>query len=373
MKKVIWVMVTLMVLWSMVGCEKNQDNALKTIEPLMDTTDEVSQVIDKIEEEINAVEEIDAVVEELEEEITGFYAPLTGLPVEASTLDQRPIAVMLDNHVSARFQSGLSDADVVYEVLAEGSITRYMAVFQSRLPDVIGPVRSARPYYIQLALSYNPLYVHVGGSDQAFIDIKRLKMADIDGMKAGSDVYYRTDHKFIPHNMYTSYQGITIEQNRRNYSEKVTYEGLSIKSDYQAIEGDKAEYLKVTYKSPTDKDKLGYFIEFKYDTKTKAYKRYVNGQPQKDETTDIHLEADNILVLKADHKILDSAGRREVDVVGQGLGYYLNQGVSMKITWVKSEGTSATTYFDEDKNEIFLNPGITWVQIIPTSSDPIMN
>lgn len=367
MKKVIWVMVTLMVLWSMIGCEKKQDNVLKTIEPLMDTTDEVAQVIDKIEEEIDAIEE------ELEEETTGFYGPLTGLPVEASTLDQRPIAVMLDNHVSARFQSGLSDADVVYEVLAEGSITRYMAVFQSRLPDVIGPVRSARPYYIQLALSYNPLYVHVGGSDQAFIDIKRLQMADIDGMKAGSDVYYRTDHKSIPHNMYTSYKGITTEQNRRNYSEKVTYEGLSIKSDYQAIEGDKADYLKVTYKSPTDKDKLGYYIEFKYDTETKAYKRYVNGQAQKDETTGIHLEADNILVLKADHKILDSAGRREVDVVGQGLGYYLNQGVSMKIIWVKSEGTSATTYFDEDKNEIFLNPGITWVQIIPTSSDPIMN
>lgn len=370
MKKLTWLIVLVALL--MVGCE--DDNTSNVPEESESNTVEAIEPTVEVDLKLDEVEEVPE--ESVEEEVQvfdGIYSPLTGLEVTEESLLQRPVAVMLDNHHAARFQSGLSDADVVYEVLAEGLITRYLAIFQSKVPQVIGPVRSARPYYIQLALSYNPLYVHVGGSDQAFIDIKRLQMADIDGMRAGSDVYYRTDHKFIPHNMYTSFEGISIEQKRRGYLDEVTYEGMSIGPEVQTLEGEPASYLKVIYKPSSSYDPMGYFIEFKYDQASKTYKRYVNGEAQKDETTEIHLQADNVLVLKAGHEILDNEGRRAVGVVGEGVGYYLNQGVSVPITWTKAGGTLATKYYYVTGDPLVLNPGKTWVQIIPTTTDPLIN
>ncbi len=113
-------------------------------------------------------------------------APLSGLWVPEELTVKRPVAVMIDNHYKARPQSGLSEAEIVYEILAEGRITRYMAVFQLNEPEKLGPVRSARSYYIDKALEYDPLYVHVGGSPQAFDDVVRLQMADMDGLASGA-------------------------------------------------------------------------------------------------------------------------------------------------------------------------------------------
>jgi len=362
----------------MVACDK-QDNEAKNLPQL---PDEVFVDSDYIKEEPEPEPEAEAEPETQEDKekedekvdaYTGLYSPITGLPIGDDLAKQRPVAVMLDNHYAARWQAGLSDADVVYEVLAEGLITRYLAIFQSHVPDVIGPVRSARPYYIQLALSYNPLYVHVGGSDQAFLDIKRLKMADIDGMKAGYDVYYRTDHKYIPHNMYTSYTGISKEASRRGYLEEVSYEGMFIDVTHHPISGDPGQYLKVIYKPSSSSDPTGYFIEFKYDEDKQQYMRYVNGQAHKDETTEIHLAADNVVVLHAKHTVLDSAGRRAVDIVGQGKGYYLNRGVSMPITWSKAGGYEVTKYYDMNGEELKLNPGKTWIQVISDSTTPIID
>lgn len=292
----------------------------------------------------------------------------TGLPIDAEDLNKRPIAVMFDNHYKARAQSGLSDADVVYEILAEGLITRYMGIIQKMEPQVIGPVRSARPYFIQLALSFDPLFVHVGGSHQALLDIKHYKMADVDGLSVGSGVYYRTQHKSIPHNMYTSYEGIVKEQVRKNYHQEVTYEGLSINSVRTDLEGTEVSEMKVVYKPASSNDGTGYYIEFKYNEMNKKFERYVNGKAHKDETTEIHLAADNVLVLKAKHKVLDSEGRRQIDVVGKGEGFYFNEGMYIPIKWEKEDGYSATKYFDLEGQEFKLNPGITWIQIIPLST-----
>ena len=374
---VVFVVLTLILC---VGCQEDKGEKVISVVPSHDD--------DKIIEEINSVDE--NVYEDTDEEEENEKEPLsekdtdnaieetpenqhfsktTGLPIEIEYLNKRPIAVMFDNHYKARFQSGLSDADIVYEVLAEGLITRYMGIIQKMEPEVIGPVRSARPYFIQLALSYDPLYVHVGGSNQAFLDIKHYKMADVDGLSVGSGVYYRTQHKSMPHNMYTSYEGIVKEQTRKNYLQEVTYEGLSISNVKSELDGTPVSELKVVYKPTSSNDSTGYYIEFKYNESQKNFERYVNGKAHKDETTGIHLRADNVLVLKAKHKVLDSAGRRQIDVVGKGQGYYFNGGKYIPIEWEKVDGYSATKYYDLEGQEILLNPGITWIQIIPLSTD----
>ena len=110
-----------------------------------------------------------------------YYNVLTGKMTDVDFTTRRPLVVMLDNLYSARPQAALSEADVIYEILAEGLITRYMAVFYGDLPELVGPIRSARPYFVEKALEYDPYIVHVGGSMEALSDIKKYKMADIDG------------------------------------------------------------------------------------------------------------------------------------------------------------------------------------------------
>jgi hypothetical protein len=292
-------------------------------------------------------------------------APLTGLYVKEETLIQRPIVAMLDNHFGARPQAGLKDADIVYEILAEGNITRYMAVFQSTLPENLGPIRSARPYYISRALEYDPYYVHVGGSEQAKKDIRNLNMADIDGLSSGSNVFWRTKHKRIPHNMYSNAQAIIKEGNRKGHRTEVTYDTLSYKDEVQALSGESCTGLDIIYLQPTNRDKDGYHVGFTYDEEKKLYERLVNNKPYGDEIDGSTLMTTNIIVQYASHKVLDNEGRLAVGIIGSGKGYYISAGEKIAITWEKKDRRGLTRYYDESGSELNLNPGKTWIQVVP--------
>jgi hypothetical protein len=275
---------------------------------------------------------------------------------------------MMDNHYKARPQSGLSEAEVVFEILAEGLITRYMAVIQVAEPKVIGPVRSARPYYLKRALEFNPLYVHVGGSMQAMADIVSYEMADVDGLVSGQ--FYREDHKNMPHNAYISHDGIRVHADYRGYYKEVEFEGLPIGYDINELNGLSTSEVKVEYKAPSNGDSYGYVVEFKYNEANKNYERYVNGVKHLDETTEILLTADNIIVQKVVHKTIDNEGRRELSMIGTGSGYYINRGERIEIVWEKTSDRGQTKYYLEDGSELILNPGITWVQVIKSGTEP---
>ena len=176
--------------------EQDQTNVIEVPSDLIETTEEDPQ--------------------ETSESMEGkVMNPLTGLNVDEVVLTQSPITVMLDNFYSARPQAGLAEADIVYEILAEGLITRYMAVFYGNLPESIGPVRSARPYFVEKAFEFDPFYVHVGGSMQALSDIKKIGIADIDGLTSGA--FWRLNHKKAPHNMYTSSEALISEAKRMGF------------------------------------------------------------------------------------------------------------------------------------------------------------
>ncbi|MCD4713748.1 MAG: DUF3048 domain-containing protein [Clostridiales bacterium] len=300
-----------------------------------------------------------------EVDLTGkVINPLTGLYVDDSVLDRRPIAVMLDNLYSARPQAALSEADIVYEILAEGRITRYMAIFYSDYPELIGPVRSARPYFVEKALEYDPYYVHVGGSNQALKDIRAYEMADIDGLSSGS--FWRVSHKRIPHNMYTSSKVLIEEGNRKGYTKTKVPEFLSFNDDFLALNGTKASEITFEYKEPTPTDRTGYTTSYTYNNENKLYYRYTNGEPHVDENDQNQLTCTNIIVQYAKTKVIDNEGRLKVDFIGSGTGKLYTGGEVIDIKWDKSSAHTSTSFYKSDGTPIKLNPGVTWFQIFET-------
>jgi len=288
----------------------------------------------------------------------GVPSPISGIYTDALNINRRPFAVMLDNQSKARPQAGLDQAEIVYEILAEGMITRYLAIFLINEPSLIGPVRSARPYFLDKAMEFNALYVHVGGSPQAISDIKTLKIDDIDAMSRDSSIFWRKKHKSAPHNTYTDTKAIRKAAASSRYDEKVNFEPLDFNQEAMKINGEKMIYIEIPY----FKD---YKPSFKYNEVEKTYYRYLNNKPHLDEVSQMHLSAANIIIQEAETKVIDSEGRLEIELVGQGKGLFITNGEKRPIVWEKNDRKSRTRYFYEDGTEIKLNPGVTWVQIIP--------
>ncbi|MEA1975505.1 MAG: DUF3048 domain-containing protein, partial [Bacillota bacterium] len=310
--------------------------------------------------EIEEIEEIEEV-----EEIEKFYSVLTGEEIEAGKINNRAFAVMLDNFYTARPQAGLSQADIVYEILAEGPITRYMAVFQSEYPTNIGPVRSARPYFVKKSLEFNAFYTHVGGSPQGLIDIKRLNSYDIDAMSCRANTFFRVDYKKIPHNMYTSSDKILKEAERKKYEVSEEIDFFDFYKEDTMINGDKGSIIKIAYKKPTVNDSVGYVSEYRYDNESSLYYRYTNSKKYIDENNNEEITTKNILIQYAKTRVIDNVGRRKIDIVGKGNGLYFTNGEYIKITWEKLSESGRTLFYNESLEEIKLNKGKTWIQVVP--------
>ncbi|QZY56556.1 DUF3048 domain-containing protein [Crassaminicella profunda] len=317
-----------------------------------------------VNNEETIVETVDSEESNKIEEKEGLPSPISGIYTSEENIHKRPFAVMLDNQKYARPQAGLDQAEIVYEVLAEGWITRYMAIFLINEPDLIGPVRSARPYFLDKAMEYDALYIHDGGSPQALLDIKKLKMADISAQSRGKDIFWRKNHKKRPHNEYTSTVAIRKAAKQSHYRENVDFETLKFNEEYQTIYGDSLTYVKIPY----DKN---YKPSFKYDEDEGIYYRYINDQPHLDERSKNHLTAQNIIIQKCETKVIDSAGRREIKLVGEGEGFFITKGQLRKIIWKKNSRRALTKFFYEDGEEIKLNPGVTWIEVIPSNFEMI--
>lgn len=363
-KKIMMISVIIGVLSLLGACGSNATEV--TVDDAINTVETIEITIDKDEITIDDVQNSDVVEETPEVDLTGMAkAPLTGVYVKEEMITQRPIVAMLDNHYGARPQAGLKDAEIVYEILAEGNITRYMAVFQTALPDNLGPIRSARPYYISRALEYDPYYVHVGGSEQAKKDIRALNMADIDGLSSGSNVFWRTKHKRIPHNMYSSAPAIIKEGNRKGYRTEVTFDTLKFKDEPATMNGVSCKGLDIIYLQATSRDKDGYHVGFTYNEASTLYERLVNGKPYTDENDGTPLSTTNIIIQYASHKVLDNEGRLAIGLVGSGKGTYISLGEKISITWKKESRRGLTRYYTENGEELVLNPGKTWIQVVP--------
>lgn len=295
-----------------------------------------------------------------EPQVTEYISPLSGLSSEdPAILTKRPIAVMFDNHRAARWQAGLSEAEIVYEILAEGNITRYMGIFLKGNPERIGSVRSARPYFIVAALEYDALYVHCGGSEQAFKDIKRYKVSDMDEIRNSGAAFYRYKKtgKKGEHTLYTDIGKIRDMQAVHKYSETAQFQAFKFNQQDTDLAGAAANQVDIIYWKDNK-------TQYKYDTGRKVYLRLKDGKSHIDENNKNEILAKNIIIQRADTKAIDSYGRLDVKLIGKGEGQYLTNGKMIPITWEKADAHSKTIYKNLDGEEIRLNPGVTWIQVV---------
>jgi len=301
-----------------------------------------------------------------------FVFPLTGLPTEERTTD-RPIVVMVENSPAARPQTGLHEADFVYEVLAEGDITRFIAVYQSVKSEEIGPVRSIRPYFVELGMAVDGILVHAGWSQEAMNLMAKHKWNHLDQVYGDHEYYWRDKSRKAPHNLYTSVELIRKGAEARKFRAEWTDPVLTFaRSDANGaseasagvaavVGGEAAATVTIPYIQ-------GYTVGYEYDAGAKAYLRTMKGEPHLDKKSGTRLSAANVLVVEAPHRIVDSVGRREVDVNGPGKGVLLQGGYKREVVWELKNGVIRAYAEEGDLVDLPLLPGKTWVQIVPDVS-----
>ncbi|WP_082235205.1 DUF3048 domain-containing protein [Halobacillus massiliensis] len=291
------------------------------------------------------------------EEIDGssYVYPLTGESSE-EPVDDRVIAVMVNNHVKARPQSGLSKADVVYEALAEGPITRFLALYQSRLPETIGPVRSARPYYMEIAKGFDGIYTYHGAA--AFINqqVSNSGIDYADGAKYDNDrmLFKRTEDRQAPHNSYLLTNGIDMLIQSKGYQMKKDIDPLPF-SEGAEEEGETANKVTITYAQEE-------IVHYEYEQKSEKYLRFSNGEPSVDQETEDQISLDNVFIIHAPHEIIDEEGRRNIDLSTGGKGYLLQKGRQFDVEWKNIKGRLLPY---KNGHLVSFVKGQTWVNIIP--------
>ncbi|WP_312280944.1 DUF3048 domain-containing protein [Oscillibacter sp.] len=297
--------------------------------------------------------------------------PLTGLPMEPEYETLRPVAVMLNNLKEAQPQLGPSSADIIYEVTAEGGITRMLALYQTlegAQVGELGSVRSSRPYYIELALGHDALYVHAGGSPEAYSDLSAWNVDNMDGVNGGSDaeIFWRDKERRktmgYEHSMITSGENILayLDKGRFSTEHKSNYTyGQKFVDDATPLNGELAEHVRVkfsVYKTGT----------FEYDAQSRKYLVGQYDAPYVDKDTGEQVAVTNLLVLETNISVIsgDSYGRMKVRTTGEGDGAYFCGGKTISIHWSRANRNSPFVYTTQGGTPLNLERGNSYVCII---------
>lgn len=280
---------------------------------------------------------------------------LTGLPVSPE-LNKRPVTgVMIENSPDARPQSGLKDAGIVFEAIAEGGITRFLALYEDAQPDYIGPVRSARPYYLDFALAFDASLAHVGGSPEALAQIRSLGVADLDQF-ANGQYYTRIKSRYAPHNVYTSSANLDAINAKIGHTSS-TFTSWARKKD-QPLATPTARSIDLAVSS------FLYNPHYEYDAVSNSYKRSEGGQPHVDERTNSQLTPKVVVALVMNYSIAGDRIHSVYDTVGSGHMYIFQDGGVTEGTWQKADRKAQFSFTDANGATIRFNSGQTWVTLV---------
>ncbi len=279
---------------------------------------------------------------------------LDGIKVELNQARLLPRAVMIENHVQARPLAGVSQASLVFEAPVEGGITRLMAVFDaSTTVAEIGPVRSARPYYVEWARSLDAVYAHVGGSPEALNRIGGLiGFRNLDEM-AGEAYFWRSKYRLAPHNVFTSGDKLSQATADKNWQVGKFEPWIFMDQDEDFVPGEVREIVV-----PFDGS---YKVKWVYDEESNSYARYVAGTRNKDKDGS-KINAKNVLVISTEQRTLDEVGRLFIRTTGQGKGWYFSGADVKEIVWNRQAGSFYTIKTPDGRDVGFLR-GNTWIEI----------
>ncbi len=358
------ILMSFVLMLSLVSCSKKNAGAND-----VDTTTTTAEKVETTTKEVTTTKP--EVTTTTQRDLTGLVkSNLTGLYIDKNLEDVRPFAVMINNHRKAMPQSGIEDADIIYEALAEGGISRLVAVFKDFNNKKIGPVRSARHYFIQFAFDHDALYVHYGQSPQAGRAFKDWNVANLNGLSYLDNIMcYQDPKRRRPHATFTSYEGLNKGLKSKGYRNKIKEnfaDKLEFNEEYVKLEGSTANKVSLdfsSYQKPW----------FEYDEKENKYARFQFKGKQIDAMTGNQLMADNIIIqfVKVWNIKGDKAGRLDMKLVGSGKGYYVNGGKYVPITWEKKSLKEPTKYFLESGKPLKLNAGKTWIEVYPAGRNKV--
>jgi Protein of unknown function (DUF3048) N-terminal domain/Protein of unknown function (DUF3048) C-terminal domain len=294
-------------------------------------------------------------------------APLTGRLVTAAIAARHPVAVMVDDHSDARPQSGFSTASVVWQAPAEGGIPRYMLVFQDQVPGDVGPVRSARLYYVQWASELRALYVHSGGSPQALATLRAKGNGQLvynaDEFAWGR-FFRRVAFNNAPHNLYSTGKQLRSLATTRGAKDGAIDWPWRFAPDAPIGLRPVGGRIQVAYRANS--------IRYDYDRLTNTYLRSVSGEKaQIDRSTKGRVAPKNVVVMLMHFGPLnDGSGkaRLEAQVTGTGPAWISSNGITIKGTWKKANQTAPTSFFDAAGKPVRLAVGQTFIQVMPYGS-----
>lgn len=279
---------------------------------------------------------------------------LTGVMVDPD-LNKRPVTgIMIENSPDARPQSGLKDAGIVFEAIAEGGITRFLTLFQESQPDYIGPVRSVRPYYAELAAGFDASITHAGGSADGLARVKSLGLKDIDhGANGGA--FQRVSNRYAPHNLYTSMSQLDQVSQSRNFT---TSNFTSI------LRAEKEEASAAPTAKTIDFSISGvlYNPHYDYDAASNSYLRVMNGRPHTDERSGQQLAPKVVVALVTNYS---RNGIYSVyQTTGSGQVFVFQNGIAHKGTWTRNAVTDTYSFKNEAGQPLPLNAGQTWFTLV---------
>lgn len=280
-----------------------------------------------------------------------FYSQLTGVEVDEETSQESLLGVMVENHPDARPQSGLGSAGIVFETIAEGGITRYMALFQENMPTELGPIRSVRAYYLDWAMGFDASLAHVGGSADALELVEKRDAKSLSQFKY-EEPYRRVNSREAPHNVYST--GADLRKLQKELGHKTSTMPEMPRSNDSPAQTPTIPKISVGF-STSD-----FAVEFHYQKETNSYARYLAGKPDTDNATKQPITVKNFIVIK-----LES---RNISALGNGQAFIFKDGNIQTVNWKQSSFDERIKFTDEQGKEVALNRGNTWISAIPPTS-----
>jgi len=296
--------------------------------------------------------------------------PESYVPSEVKVVDtsstSRPYAVMINNHPSARaHHTGLQDALVTYEIIVEGGLTRYIAIYKDQNTAKIGSVRSARHYFLDYAFEHDAYYVHWGWSPLAESDIKNLRVNNINGLTYEGSYFYRDNSLNVDY----EHRGFTNMEQLNKAVAKLGYRTETNKDLLFQYSADAVDFSSIENKQSATEVSVKYSnavtSSYVYDENAKVYKRSVNGISHSDDVSKKQYIYKNIITYQVANNSVDSYGRQDINNIGSGSGYYITEGIAVPITWEKTKRDGQTIYKYANGERIVLNDGNTFIQIQP--------
>ncbi len=351
---------------------KAPEEVEETIKPTEET-----EVITPEESEIEIIKEIkiekilkgeEELLEPIFEELSVTRSLFSGVEVIEEQRRERPLAILIDNLCDVpsecvRPQDGLADADIVIEVTDEGGITRYIAIFGAdKIVDVIGPVRSSRPYFSEIAFGFDPLYGHWGASPMGYENIDHLGILDLCPIRTNAPGE-RDSSRVAPHNAYMS--AIDLRQAAKNLDYELEGGKSPLKFKEDALEDERGEEdtIIINITRPP------YQAKYIYDKESNSYMRYTGGALHKDRISGKQIIAKNIIVHITDIS-RDISSKKEgymvVRTTGYGGALFFMDGKVIKGYWGRASAADPYLYIDEEGRPIGFNAGSTWISFIPS-------